>query len=398
MFDTVIIGAGISGCSTAYFLTRGGEKVALIDQEGIAAGGSGAAGAFISPKFSKGGPLKSLMDDAFDFSLKFYNHYFPEHINNVPLLHIARFSDENSKVTVFKKQTHLQTAEVPESVQNMLSEYARSFESVYLLNDGIVNATPVCEALAGDVKFFIEKIKHIVYKEGVWHIGENIRAKKVIITIGAYTKILDEPYLNMRPVWGQRIDIKTTTKLDFTMHHQLSISASNVDGTVALGATHDVHYHPETSKEPYDFEPGRVELVKKALDSLQLENIEVLKDYAGLRSGSNDYLPLVGRVVKAEETLACEPDLLKGIKVKSEQFKYYPDLYMINGVGGYGFVQGPFLAEMLSRHILEGKLLNPQFDPTRFFTRWAKRNGMKKNASTSVKKVVLGCEDGELKR
>ena len=397
MFDTAIIGAGINGCSAAWFLTRSGQKVALIDQKGIASGGSGAAGAFISPKFSKGGPLKTLMDDAFDFSLAFYNTHFPEYISNVPLLHIARFENENQKVAAFKKQTHLATSEVPEAVSAMLSEYAKSFESVYLLNDGIVDAQKMCEALASEAELFIEKIESIVYENDAWHIGENIVAKEVIVATGAYSGVLHEPYINLRPVWGQRIDIETSTKLDFTMHHQLSISPSKDDGTLALGATHDVHYHPEAN-EPYDLEPGRAELVKKALDSLKLEDIRVIKDYTGLRSGSNDYLPLLGRVVKAEASLENEPKLLKGAKMDSSRLVYYPHLYMMNGVGGYGFVQGPFLAEQLSRHMLNGDTLDPQLEPERFFKRWVKRSAEPMKQSKNSKAPVLGCENGELKR
>ena len=46
IYDTAIIGAGINGCSCAYFLREAGQNVVLIDREGIASGGSGAAGAF----------------------------------------------------------------------------------------------------------------------------------------------------------------------------------------------------------------------------------------------------------------------------------------------------------------------------------------------------------------
>ncbi|MDD2839385.1 MAG: FAD-dependent oxidoreductase, partial [Sulfuricurvum sp.] len=45
-YDVIIIGAGVNGCCSAYTLRQGGMRVALVDQEGIAAGGSGAAGAF----------------------------------------------------------------------------------------------------------------------------------------------------------------------------------------------------------------------------------------------------------------------------------------------------------------------------------------------------------------
>jgi tRNA 5-methylaminomethyl-2-thiouridine biosynthesis bifunctional protein len=178
--------------------------------------------------------------------------------------------------------------------------------------------------------------------------------------------VLDEPYIQLRPVWGQRIDIRTSTRLDFTIHHQLSISPSGEDGVMALGATHDLNYNPQLCSEPYDLEPGRKELIGKALDTIELKDIEVIGDYTGLRSGSNDYLPLLGRVVKAEISSVEEPE-------------YYPALYMINGVGGYGFVQGPYLARQLSRHILYGEELDEKLAPERFFRRWIKRGrGMAK--------------------
>ena len=53
MYDIAVIGAGINGCSVAYELVKENKSVILFDKSGIASGGSGAAGAFISPKFSK---------------------------------------------------------------------------------------------------------------------------------------------------------------------------------------------------------------------------------------------------------------------------------------------------------------------------------------------------------
>src|ERR1700761_2219778 len=39
--DVVIIGAGILGCATAYFLAREGVSVAVLDRVGVGAGASG---------------------------------------------------------------------------------------------------------------------------------------------------------------------------------------------------------------------------------------------------------------------------------------------------------------------------------------------------------------------
>ncbi|MCB4751225.1 MAG: FAD-dependent oxidoreductase, partial [Sulfurovum sp.] len=61
LYDTIIIGAGITGCCAAYALQQKGQKVLLVDRSSMAAtGGSGAAGAFVSPKIGKGGSLQQL--------------------------------------------------------------------------------------------------------------------------------------------------------------------------------------------------------------------------------------------------------------------------------------------------------------------------------------------------
>jgi len=46
---------------------------------------------------------------------------------------------------------------------------------------------------------------------------------------------------------------------------------------------------------------------------------------------------------------------------------------MINGNGGYGFVLAPYLAKILSEHILSGKKIDDSISPSRFFSRWARR-------------------------
>ena len=45
--DAVIIGGGIIGCATAYYLARAGKRIALIEQSGIGEGTSGACDGFV---------------------------------------------------------------------------------------------------------------------------------------------------------------------------------------------------------------------------------------------------------------------------------------------------------------------------------------------------------------
>ena len=64
-YDTIIIGAGIAGATLAHTLTKKNQNVLVLDKNGIASGGSGAAGAFVSPKIGKGSALQTLTNEAF---------------------------------------------------------------------------------------------------------------------------------------------------------------------------------------------------------------------------------------------------------------------------------------------------------------------------------------------
>lgn len=372
MFDAVIIGAGINGTATAHFLTRAGLKVAIIDRDGIAKGGSGAAGAFISPKVSKSGPLKEIIEAAYLHALAFYRENFPEHIRLSPQLHIAKFADENEKVSFFKADTALETGDAPSDSADILQEFAQGFESVFIRHSGIVDAPKMCRALAAEATFVKEEITSLEYIGGLWQAG-SVTARHVVLATGAYIPVIREPYMNVRAIWGHRIDIKTSSSIPYIIHHQVSLAPTDAKGCSAIGATHNVHYHPQLSDEEYDTQQGRAELIAKATGSVRLEDIEVLADYTGLRSGSNDYYPIVGRLVDSARSLQACPELLKGAKNPAETLEYYPDLYMINGSGGYGFVLAPYLAERLAAMITGGSEPDAALAPSRFFYRWAKR-------------------------
>ena len=371
VYDTAIIGAGINGCSCAYFLSQAGQNVILIDQEGIAAGGSGAAGAFISPKFTKGGQLEALLEEAYRFSLGFYTQNFPDYIQIAKLLQIANSDENEVRLNAFREATTLAFSDDSSAFESILTSYAKASASLVLEEGGVVNAQAMCSALAEGIDISREKVDTLHYSEGVWQVS-GVKAKRVILATGSYDLVVKMPYLEPRRIWGHRIDVKTTTKVPYSIHHHLSISPSSVDGTVAIGATHNFHYNP-FGDEVYDVEEGRKELLEKALKSVKLENVEVIKDYVGLRSGSNDYLPILGKVVDSERTMDEHFNASRLQWVDDDSFTYYPELYMINGSGGYGFVLAPYLAKQLADHIVDKTALDQELTPTRFFRRWVKK-------------------------
>lgn len=370
-YDVIIIGAGVNGCCSAYTLAQAGLNVALIDQEGIASGGSGAAGAFISPKISKAGELKEIMSEAHAEALAFYTSHFPQFTLVKPLLHIANSPKEGEKVESFKRESHLKHSNIPHKIQSLLSDESLHSASIYFDMGAVVDAQGVCHAMAEGVDFYLLKVEQLTHTDGLWEVGK-LRSKHLVLSIGAYPKLLPIDYVGLRGIWGHRIDIETSTHIPCILHHHVSISPTTKEGIVAIGATHDVHYSP-FSLEPYDVEQGRSILLEKAAKTLKLNNINILNDYMGLRSGSNDYLPMLGSLVNAEATLEKFPHLRHGEKIDPREFVYYPNLTMINGSGGYGFVLAPYLSKRLQEHLTTDSSLNPLLSPSRFFPRWAKR-------------------------
>ncbi len=371
MYDVVVIGAGINGCSVAYEMVKAKKNVLILDMDGVASGGSGAAGAFVSPKFSKAGELKELLHDAFIYSMEFYEKNFHTSFTKAQLLHIAQDEISGEILKYYKEHATLKLKSPSEEILATLNPHAKEMQNISL-DAGVVDAVSTCQEMIKGAIFKQEKVDSLQYDDGMWVINECYCAKDVVLATGAYEQIIKEPYLKLRGVWGHRIDVKTATQNPYSIHQFVSISPSK-DGVLAIGATHNVHYHPQTSQEPYNIQKGRAELLQKAGQTLKLEDVEVIKDYTGLRSGSFDYIPMVGSLVLSGETLACGGINFKTKKPSFDEYIYYPNLYMINGNGGYGFVLAPYLAKILKDKILNDKKISKRLSPARFFARWAKK-------------------------
>lgn len=368
-YDVAIVGAGINGSCLAYELHKAGENVIVFEQEDIASGGSGAAGAFINPKISKSGPLKELIETAYLYSMSFYKENFPKHTNIAPLLHISKFEDENEKIEYFKEHTSLSTDKAPKETLKHLKEYAKGFVSVYLKDNAIVEAKDICREMLSGIRFEKLKVEDPSYKDGAWEIG-SFKAKRLVLCIGAYDEIISEPYIQLRRIFGQRCDIKSSTFMEATIHHEVSVSATKKNGCISIGASHYLNQDDLPLKEQ-----GALDLIALASKSVELEDVKIESSYCGMRSGSNDYIPLLGPLINSQKSIKLDASSLRGNK--EAKLELFPELYMINGSGGYGFVLAPYLAHLLVRHFVDKERLPEFLEPKRFYYRWAKKEGQK---------------------
>jgi tRNA 5-methylaminomethyl-2-thiouridine biosynthesis bifunctional protein len=366
-YDAIVIGAGIAGCSSAYFLKERGLKVLVVDRDGIAqSGGSSAAGAFVSPKIGKGSSLQKLTNEAFAFAKDFYLENFPNHFNQTGVIRIPKDEEDAKCFVEYAKYDSSKRQWVCEEILEKLGIH-NSTNSFLFEEAGVCDAPKMCQSLLENIDYATYDVKSLAYEEGVWSIGE-YHAPKLVLATGYENRFFDMRYMGVKGTWGTRGDYETSLKLDVSMHKKISISA-NIEGIVKVGATHEKEVSTciKCGEEPLKG------LLSIASDMVDTSDFKLKSTFCGMRAGSKDYFPLVGSVIDVNAMLATNPKLVRGAKLK-EKLSYIDNLYVHNGLGGRGFVFAPLMAKMLAEHIVDGKEIDQRVNPDRLFLKWCRKS------------------------
>jgi tRNA 5-methylaminomethyl-2-thiouridine biosynthesis bifunctional protein len=369
-YDTIIIGAGIAGASLAYALEQQNQKVLVLDKNGIASGGSGAAGAFVSPKIGRASALHSLTNEAFEVAKDFYLDTCPEYYHQTGVIRVPKDVADAEKFSTYEK-ANTNRYEYYSKVQLQALGLKTEFESFYYPDAGACDALEICEYLLKDIEVLKYEVTEVIQEEKYWNIvGQGIytpiiKAKNIVLATGYESDIVDTRYMDIQGVWGTRGDFKTNLDLSVSMHRSMSIGA-NIDGIIKLGATHEREI--KTSQKCEDAQVLKLQEMASSL--VDTSDFELLKSYCGMRAGSKDYAPLVGKVIDVAQMLENNPRISKG---GTPELSYMKNLYMLNGLGGRGFVFAPMLSKMLAEHIVEGKEIDKRVNPDRLFYKWCRK-------------------------
>jgi len=360
IYDYIIIGAGICGSSIAYELKKHSNNILILEKENtIASGASGAAGGFLSPLLGKPNKFKDLVNQALKYSTQFYKTNMPNLINQCGTLRIPRDEIDEKKF-----QEYIKYIDFPYKIEQ---------GGCFFKDASVVQSSNICKALISNTPIqYNYKVRNINKQDDLWVLDSNYYTKNLIIASGASKKLINEFYINIRAVWGQRIEISTTSCISINYHKECSVSASsyidNDNHQVSIGATHHRFVNDKKIvKSDTEF------LLKKASEIIKLDNIKVIKEYAGARASSVDYFPMLGKIIDSKKTLEEFPYLKKGTNVQEKRFHRYDNLYIINGVGGRGFVLAPYLAKQLCNLIINNIDINEQINLNRLFKREVKR-------------------------
>ena len=382
-YDYIIVGAGIAGCSIAYFLSQHNKNILLLDRNNdFSQTASSAAGGFLSPLLGKPNEFKELVTQALNFSFEFYKKNFPNELINKGVLRIPKNEEDKEK---FKSY-----------IPYIDFEYSLKEEGCFFPIGSQVKTLDVCQKMTKNIQTqFNYEVKEIRFDEKYYTINDEYVTAHLILTTGADTTLIGEKYFNIRPVWGQRIVIETSTCIDINYHKECSVSTSvasenNAFYTVSIGATHhrfncDNSVCTQCLKEPNLNNFARVSkdenrvnidtdiLLNRANDIVKLENVKLKEIKIGARASSVDYFPMVGGLIDSKKTLELFPHIKKGTHVQNHRLSQYANLFVINGLGGRGFVLAPYLARLLCEHIIHHKELPSNITTHRLFKRWAKK-------------------------
>ena len=274
-------------------------------------------------------------------------------------------------------------------------EYEK-FENGYLFPIGsVVNSYNICKNLSLNVeKLFNYDVNKIEKIDDLWYINDEIKVKNLILATGADISLIDEEYFDIRAVWGQKIDVKTSTEVSVNYHKDCSLSKSkkvneNIN-LVSIGATHN-RFNEDMSKTSYNLKLSNInkmehntetkkiilsdieKLLNNANKIKKLENVEVIDVKIGARASSVDYFPMVGKLVDSKKSFEEFPHIKNGTHIKNDKLVLIDNLYLLNGVGGRGFVLSLYLANKLVENIVNGSQLEEDYENFRLFNRWAKK-------------------------
>ena len=368
-YDTIIVGAGIAGCCSAYALQQKGHKVLLLDRSAVAAsGGSGAAGAFVSPKIGKGSALQTLTNEAFHFSKDFYLKYFPKYFHQTGVIRIPKDMEDSEKFSIYEAFNESKYKWVAKEKLDALG--IKESENSFLFEEaGVCDAPELCTAILKQIPFEQFDVSQLEYYDDHWSLlnaeYSTLYAKNIVLATGYQNDLFDMRYMGVKGTWGSRGDYESNLELDVSMHKSISVSA-NINGIIKIGATH------VKSKEPCivcDGEPLKG-LFQNASQMIDTSDFTLKETFCGMRSGSKDYFPLVGKVIDVPYMLKEYPLITRGAK---PELKHIDNLFICNGLGGRGFVFAPYMAELLAETIVEGKEMDNRVGPDRLFLKWCRK-------------------------
>ena len=359
--DVVVVGAGVIGSAVAYYLSREGANVLILEQEAIGSGASAHATGSMSLLGTEFTP-----DGSFPMGLESYRMFadlVPQLEEETgmdllcqrwPSLRLALEEDEERLIRElmawqqeFVSMRWIDGDEVRRleprlttSARGAVYEDESTQLDSYRLNLALARAAEVHGAQV-QLRSVTGLETHRGRVTGVRSTGGDLSCDMVVLAMGAWSadcaQWLQFP-VPVRPLKGERLLLKYDgAPLPVLISspkrgHMISC----LDGLLSVGSTGGRDYDQQELFLGVEFdrrptEAARVELIQRAIDVLPaLEGAELIQQLAGSRPLSADRMPLIGLVPGREGVMLATGHGTKGIHLAPITGKVIAD-YVLRG-------------------------------------------------------------------
>ena len=334
-----IIGSGISGASLAYALRKRNIECFIIDKSyKLANGASGNKIALQMPKLTMdNSPYGQLSLEAFLFSRK-----IAKSLNAIPRSDgLVLIPSRDRDILKFKKL--LENNWPLDLLNNNYDKlnFLKFINHIYMKSSGIVDNSKFIQNLIKDVEFISKfDVKKITSKDGfniiIDKFGNRLKAKTVIWANGFEMTNLSQN-LPINPISGQVTYLKanelsSNLKINFSYGHHFSQAFK---GYHQIGAS--FNRNANTCFREID-QNANINSIPEFLRKNIFYNITESGHRVSVRASTKDRMPFFGDL-----------SALTGKKSNN--------IYILGGMGAWGFVYAPFYAELLVTKIINDQLV-----------------------------------------
>ena len=346
--NTVIIGGGIAGCSTAYFLGKSGIPSLILENDGIASGASGYSAGGLNPLVGHGIP--GLLGPMAMYSYEKHLSIWPELAQEtgidfdgriIDLLRVS-FNEQDSLALADTyetfnacnhpnfKATMMQTTDVlsqfplvSDKIQNAVLATGNAACDSYKLTLAFANAAEKSGAIfRSDEAIGLiregDKVTGVQTRSGIIH------CDSVVLAMGPWSINASE-WIGMNipvtPLKGQIIRLNYPEIQDYPDLEAPSLPEASIhpkpDGLIWCGATKmEEMDEPFSSKSPTDH--ARNTIMNKIMKVIpSLVNSELVLQTVCFRPVTEDWLPILGQVPNISNCYLATGGGEKGVMLSS---------------------------------------------------------------------------------
>jgi glycine oxidase len=334
--DVVVLGGGVAGCATAYFLARSGASVRVVERDAVGSCASGYALGLLNPLTGTGipGPMAPFADAAFKLHKELWpvlreesGTDFQVHLTpHLELYHTPEeANDHEAERALWSEASGFHTEWIDAAdVRRLEPRVTRDLYGAVLLEDvGVLDSYRYTLALwqaaehhgatfvAGEAVGLKSAGGRVT---GVRLSNREIDCDTVVVALGPWSGQCSEWLgldIPVEPLKGQMIYLEG---FDPPLRHHIhgpSSLVQKVDGMVWMGATLETAgFDLEETEEARDY------LMERALTMVPgLEDQKLVRQTACLRPVTPDHQPILGKVPGWEGVYLATGAEKKGILI-----------------------------------------------------------------------------------